>query len=276
MVPSDIKDLAVVSLTFDKRFSWSNSNYKLKVVNEHVNAGHLVIDDRDFKHLQDSAIKIMDTFKKGNRFSVRYGKEVIDVSEYQNLLKSFQDKQNKKKNKKNKANKDVKAGEGAEDLSHLKNNTFYVAPYQEIKLKKKQRRALCEALKVDAIATVNFSYFYIERYSFNQSVLRNINPMTWVRQVGILFKARERNPNSMGLSMQIEIFNTKGNRIVKTQYFSLLEQGPVYRLPGYTFHLYPSLRSKIFRSTAILINNADDFQTLSKHVLSPAYRVAKH
>ncbi|MEK9658260.1 MAG: hypothetical protein VW378_07830 [bacterium] len=250
-LPEDIRKIAVVNITFDKRFSWSNQKDQLKVIDEHKNSGYLVTDDRDYVHLEESAAKIMETFKKGQRFEIIYGSEVVESETY----KSF-----------------VKAETSSENI---KSNAYQVTPYREHKFKKTEIQYLCQKLDVDAVATINFAYFYKERYTFSQKVKRNINPIIWFKSLGVILKAKEKHPNSLGLAMRIDVYNKKGKKIVKTQYFGQIEQSKEFRLPGYSFHMYPSLRVKISRATNLLINNADDFHTLQNHDLSPGFSVKK-
>ena len=305
-LPDDIQTIAVFEIKFDKRIHWADSDHQLSLHRNHRDAGLLLVDDRDFEYMQRASDAIMKTFQSGQRFSIIYGKDVVSSEAYQTRLssdsaiKSTETQVPEESIQENSSNlTDENIGEEsptstdessavdveamAEDETFFMDkdfdkgdNFFSVLPYHDLRFNKKQRREFASKLDSDVYASIHFTYFYVQRFSFGQSFWRTVNPVVWFENVGVLINAKEKHPNSLGLAMTVKLYNKKGERICHVQYFSLLEQDEFYRLPGYAFHLYPSLIDKIDRTTAVLINNADDFQNLPIRLLSPAYHVKKN
>lgn len=250
-VNDKITKIAIIDVKFDKRFKLANNRYKFSIKSGYENAGKLTVDEGDINYLQESATAIINEFKKNKRFTFLSGSEVTGIPMYDQLFS--------KKRGSIKLNK----------------NFYQVTPYKSLKFSKKQRKRLAKSLEVDAVAQIEFGYFYADRFTFTNKVINTVNPIHWIRKLGIILKAKEADPNSMGLYMYINIYNKKGKKIMKSRFFSLLEQTKPYRVPGYEFHLYPSVKLKIERSTDLLLNNASDLHELKFRQLTPTYRIGK-
>ena len=271
-LPDSIKKISIFEIRFDKRIHWADSTHDLKLHRRYRDEGLLLVDERDFEFMQVSAEKIMESFKQGQRFDIVYGQDVVQAAPYQARLS----KKAAMKTTSKVSSENITATANLSAEIDRGENYYPVLPYHDLRFNKKQRRAFMSDLDTDVMASVHFSYFYLQRFTFGQSFWRAVNPMVWFENLGIWINAKEKQPNSLGLAMNIQVYNKKGDRICNVQYFSLLEQTDTYRLPGYAFHLYPSLRDRIQRSTALLVNNADDFQTLPVRIMSPAYHVRKN
>jgi hypothetical protein len=223
-VSSKYKKIAIVDVTFDSRiFIGPRGEIPLKA--KKLKASRLKKEDIAF--LQKSAEEIIQEFEKGKKFQIQSGETVVSHPIYQSI----------KRDTKNRS-------------------SYEIAPYSDLKLKKREAKKLCKALNVDAIASIRFAYFY----AFRRTVLDIVNPINWVKGFSLLIGGTPE-PNSMGLVMYINLHNKKGKKILGTSYYVMLRKGKKFNLPGYLFHLYPESKEYTIKATELMKESIARFQT---------------